>query len=304
MTHSNSESSSATAEQHQTDKDNQAFPFLAFQDASLKGYKLNRRFDRMGRLVGDHAMKRLMEAHVMIIGLGGVGSYAAEAIVRAGVGRVTIVDFDLICATNVNRQLHAMQGVIGKPKADIMAERFRKINPKATIEPQVTFYNRDSSDDLLSLEPDWIIDAIDSVTMKCHLLAQCRARGLKVISASGAAGRLDPTGVKIADLADTRIDMLARSVRKILRQKFNFPRKGSFDIPCVYSEEPATAPHDLIYDNGEGFRCVCPQGQNEFFNCDSRNLIMGNAGFVTGTFGFVCASHVVRQLIQPAAPTP
>jgi len=274
------------------------FPFLDFQNReTLENYKLHRRFDRMGRLIGDPKMKRLMDAHVMVVGLGGVGSYAAEAIVRSGVGKATIVDFDLICITNVNRQLHAMQGVIGKPKSEIMAERFRKINPKAEIVAHNRFYNDESSDELFAQRPDYVIDAIDSVTWKCHLLHRCLQEGVPVVCASGAAGRMDPTRVRVADLADTNIDPLARSVRKIMRQKFGYPRNGKFGIPTVYSEEPPTMPHELIYDEGKGFRCVCPQGQNDYFTCDNRNLIMGTAGFVTGTFGFVCSSVAVRALI-------
>ena len=272
------------------------FPFLAFHD--LGDYKLHRRFDRMGRLVGDPAMKRLMEAHVLVVGLGGVGSYAAEALVRSGIGTVTIVDFDLICITNVNRQLHAMQGVIGKPKTEIMAERFLKINPKARIETRHDFYNQESSEAILGINPDYVVDAIDSVTWKCHLLDACRRKGIPVVCATGAAGRLDPTRIKIADLADTTFDSLARSVRKILRQKHGFPADKPFGIPTVYSDEPATMPHELSYDEGQGFRCVCPQGGNENFSCDNRNLIMGTAGFVTGAFGFACASVVVRHLIS------
>ncbi len=275
-----------------------SFPFLDFQDReALEDYKLHRRFDRMGRLIGDPKMKRLMDAHVMVVGLGGVGSYAAESIVRSGVGKVTIIDFDLICITNVNRQLHAMQGVIGKPKSEVLAERFRKINPRAEILPMRECYNQETSEKIFDLEPDFIIDAIDSVAWKCHLLHACLQKGVKAVSSSGAAGRLDPTQIRVADLADTRMDHLARSVRKIMRQKYGYSRDRKFGVPTVYSLEPATKPEDLIYDNGQGFRCVCPQGQNDFFTCDNRNLIMGTAGFVTGAFGFACSSVAIRELI-------
>ncbi len=282
------------------------FPFLNAPDQppqppplegeALENYKLHRRFDRMGRLVGDSNMKRLMDAHVMVIGLGGVGSYAAEMIVRSGIGKVTIVDFDLICITNVNRQLHAKKGVIGKPKAEILQQRFADINPKAEIIAHNTFYNWETSDELLACKPDYVIDAIDSVTAKAHLLNECVKRGIKVVSSSGAAGRMDPTQLKVCDLAETQIDPLARQIRKILRTKHDFPKEGKFGIPSVYSTEPISQPKELLYDNGQGFRCVCPQGQNDFFTCDNRNVIYGTAGFVTGTFGFTTASIVVRDL--------
>ncbi len=271
-------------------------PFL--HDAELEDYKLHRRFDRMGRLVGDFAMNKLLKSHVMIIGLGGVGSYAAEMVVRSGVGRVTLVDFDEICITNTNRQLHAMQGMWGKQKSEVLSERFQKINPKAEIIPRAVFYNADTSESLLAGEPDWIIDAIDSVSSKCHLLHNCRERGLKVTSSAGSGGKIDPTCIRVTDLNKTHTDPLAKSVRKILRRKYHFPSKGVLGIPTVFSTEPATMPHELKYDNGKGFRCVCPQGQNEYFNCDSRNLIMGTAGFVTVAFGMACCSVVIRDLIQ------
>lgn len=285
-----------TASTSSRDDVKKQLPFL--EGEKLENYKLHRRFDRMGRLVGDPAMKKLMDSHVMVIGLGGVGSYAAEALARSGVGKLTIVDFDLVCITNTNRQLHTMKGTIGKPKANVLGDRLRMINPKAEVNDVVKFYNYESSDELLDLKPDWVIDAIDSVTSKCHLLSECRKRNIKVVCAAGAGGKIDPTMVKVADLTQTDVDPLARSVRKILRQKFNFPRSGKFNIPCVFSMEPPAWPQELSYDNGEGFRCVCPQGQNEYFTCDNRNLILGNAGFVTGTFGFAAAGVVVRDIID------
>src|SRR5690606_38715224 len=132
---------------------------------------LHRRFDRMGRLVGDLKMKRLMESHVMIIGLGGVGSWASESIVRSGVGEVTLVDFDEICVTNFNRQLHALQGLVGSQKSEVMANRMKQINPQAKIHSIPVFYNSDNQSEVFVQRPDYVIDAIDNVTAKCHLLS-------------------------------------------------------------------------------------------------------------------------------------
>lgn len=272
-----------------------------FTEQELEAYRLHRRFDRMGRLIGDEKMKKLMNSHVMIIGLGGVGSWAAESITRSGVGKLTVVDFDEICVTNFNRQLQALQGLVGQQKADVVAERLRKINPQAEVISIPKFYNAQHSAEILRERPDFVIDAIDHVTAKCHLLATCRKEGIPVVTSTGSGGRMDPTAVKVTDLSETQKDPLARSIRRILREKYQFPLEGSYGIQAVYSEEPATAPVELTYDNGKGFRCVCPQGQNEFFNCDSRNLIYGNASFVTGTFGLVCASVVVRALTQDLA---
>ncbi len=272
-------------------------------DAELEEYKLHRRFDRMGRLVGDDKMRRLLDAHVLVVGLGGVGSFAAESLARSGVGTLTIVDFDDVCITNFNRQLHAVDGTVGKNKATVMAERLRAINRRADVRAHPVPYNADTAQTLLAprpdFVPDFVIDAIDHVTSKCHLLATCRERAIPVVSATGSGGRLDPTQVKVADLAHTTGDPLARALRGILRTRYGFPSAGApFGIPAVYSTEAHTDPVDLHYDKGQGFRCVCPQGQNEFFTCDARNTIYGNASFVTGTFGLVCASVAVRHLIQ------
>lgn len=275
-------------------------------DSELETYRLHRRFDRMGRLVGDAAMEKLFQTHVMIVGLGGVGSFAAESLARSGVGKITLVDFDEICITNFNRQLHSLNGRVGEKKVEVMAERLRKINPQATVLPIVKFYNARFSEEIFSeaqlahgKAPDFVIDAIDSVTPKCHLLARCRELQMSVITSTGSGGKMDPTQIRVTDLSFTMMDPLAKAIRKILRNEFNFPKKGEpFGIQAVYSEEPTREPRELNYDQGKGFRCVCPQGPNEFFNCDNRNVILGNASFVTGAFGLTCASLVVNAVTQ------
>ncbi len=277
---------------------------LPMTDEEMETYRLHRRFDRMGRLVGDPVMEKLFQTHVMLIGLGGVGSFAAEAIARSGVGKITLVDFDEICITNFNRQLHSLQGLVGEKKADVMAERLKKINPQAQVLSIPKFYNERFSNEIFEeaakvhgKRPDFVIDAIDSVTPKCHLLAKCKNEGIRVITSTGSGGKLDPTKVKIMDLGQTSKDPLAKALRRILRDQHGFPQKGDFGIPAVMSEEAPRQPVELKYDNGKGFRCVCPQGQNEFFNCDNRNLILGNASYVTGAFGLACASIAVNEVI-------
>lgn len=265
-------------------------------------YTLHRRFDRMGRLVGDDMMKKLFNTHVMIIGLGGVGSWAAEALARAGTGKITIIDFDEICITNANRQLHALQGLVGQKKSAVMAERLKKINPQAQVEALPLFYSKDTASQILALAPDYIVDAIDNLTAKTHLLNQCRTRGIKVITSGGASGKMDPTRIKIIDLAETNIDPLSHSVRKILRQEYAFPKEKFFNIPCVFSDEVPIQPIELKYDNGQGFKCVCPQGETDPHGCMKRSVIYGTAGFVTGAFGLAMASWVVRDLTQPKQP--
>lgn len=260
-------------------------------------YMLHRRFDRMGRLVGDEKMEKLFNTHVMVIGLGGVGSWAAESLVRSGVGRITIVDFDEVCITNANRQLHAMQGMVGKKKADVMAERLRKINPQAKVESIPEFFNRENAEKFLNLGADYIVDAIDNMTAKCYLLAQCRARGINVITSAGSAAKLDPSRIKLVDLAQTTVDPMAFQVRKILRQQYDFPEEKNFGIPCVFSDEVPRDPLALHYDKGQGFKCVCPQGKDSPHSCEHRNVIHGTASFVTGSFGLMAASWVVRHIL-------
>ncbi len=266
-------------------------------------YVLHRRFDRMGRLVGDEKMEKLFRTHAMVIGLGGVGSWAAESLVRSGIGRITLIDFDEICITNANRQLHALQGNVGKKKSEIMKERLQKINPQASIESLPLFYSVETAEQILSLNPDYIVDAIDNLTAKTHLLNEIRTRGIKAITSGGASGRMDPTQIRLVDLAETYGDPMAAQVRKQLRQNYGFPEKKFFGIPCVFSAETPMSPIELKYDLGTGFKCVCPQGQNNLHDCQHRNVIYGTASFVTGAFGLAMASWVVRNLTQDIITT-
>jgi tRNA A37 threonylcarbamoyladenosine dehydratase len=265
--------------------------------------KLHRRWDRMGRLAGDPGMARLRGAHVLIIGVGGVGSFAAEAIARSGVGKISIMDFDLICTTNTNRQLQAMKDTVGKSKVSVLAARLRNIAPDVEIVEHPFFYEASVADRFLTSDVDFVIDAIDNLTTKCHLIATCKAKGIPLVVSTGASGRWDPTRIQNVDLADTTVDPLAASCRKILRKNHGFPAKGPFGVTAVYSDEPLSEPMELAYDKGEGFRCVCPQGQNDLHSCEHRSRIWGTAGFVTGAFGLACASVVVRTLVKQATET-
>jgi|GEM_PF-38128 len=264
-----------------------------------RSYKLHRRFDRLGRLFGDDAFSRLMNLRVVVFGTGGVGSYAAEALARSAVGHIMLVDFDDVCVTNTNRQLQALKGNIGKPKAQLLRDRLRLINPQAQVEAQRIFYNAERSDELLTSpwrdgRYDYVLDCIDNVTAKLHLIATCKERGIRVVSSMGAAGKLDPTQIHIDDLADTQNCALARQVRKRLREKYDFPRDGQMGVTAVYSKENRQWPRALSYDKGLGFKCVCPNRSPEH-GCDNRNLIDGTAVYVTGSFGFACASAVVND---------
>jgi tRNA A37 threonylcarbamoyladenosine dehydratase len=264
-------------------------------------YKLHRRFDRVGRLYGDDAIRALFDARVAIFGLGGVGGFAAEALARSAVGHLALIDFDDVCVTNTNRQLQALKGQIGKPKAEVLAARLRLINPQAQVEAVKAFYKKGREDELLtppwdgSARYDYVIDCVDNMSAKAHLIATCRARGIPIVSSMGAAGKLDPTRVRVADVADTEVCRLAKDVRKILRTKHGFQPSGPMGVKAVFSDEPRAWPRELRYDEGKGFRCVCPNKSDEH-SCDDRPLIDGTAVFVTGTFGLTCASVVVNDL--------
>jgi tRNA A37 threonylcarbamoyladenosine dehydratase len=256
----------------------------------------HRRFDRAARLLGDDGIARLTASTVTVFGVGGVGSFAAEALVRSGVGRVILVDYDRICVTNVNRQIHAMKGTLGKTKVEVMAERLRLINPDAVIEARAAFYGPETSARLLTPEPDVVIDAIDNVTAKMHLLATCLRERIRVVSTLGAAARLDPTQVRVADLSETKIDPFARDLRKNLKKKHGIDCSQPVGITAVYSEEPPVEPHDLAYDV-DGFRCVCPGGQNGVNDCDHKNRVEGSVAFVPSVFGMTAAGVAVKLLV-------
>ncbi len=263
-----------------------------------EGYRTHRRFDRAARLLGEPAMRTLAASRVLIVGLGGVGSFAAEALARTAVGHLELVDFDLVCVTNTNRQLHTMRGNIGRPKVEVMAERLRLIHPTGTVTTRAEFYSVDNSAALLADRPDYVIDAIDNLTAKAHLVATCRRAGIPVVSVMGAAARIDPTRVKVDDLARTKHDPMAHHFREILRTKHGWRLRPSMPtgVPCVYSDESPIAPTDLAYDHDHGFQCVCPQSDNGLHTCEKRARIDGSAAWVTGTFGLVAASVVVREL--------
>ena len=268
--------------------------------AASPQYRTQRRFDRAARLVGESTLERLMNARAVVIGVGGVRSFTAESLVRSGVGRVDLVDYDKVCVTNSNRQLHAMKGTIGKNKVEVMAERLRLISPSATIEPVTEFYSEAASERILDGEIDFVVDAIDNITAKTHLIATCLERGIPLVSSMGAAARLDPTCIRTDDLALTRGDRFARAVRKLLRKNHGVQATSGtpIGVTAVYSTEPAREPIPPSYDEGVGFVCVCPGGKNGLNDCDKRNRIDGSASFVTGAFGLAAASVVVRSFMD------
>jgi len=250
------------------------------------------RFGGIARLYGTEALARLRAAHVCVVGIGGVGSWAVEALARSGVGRLTLVDLDEVCVSNVNRQLHALNNEVGRAKVEVMAERVRGINPECNARPALQFFTAETATEFLSARYDFVVDAIDSVANKCLLIARCQEAGVRVITCGGAGGRRDPTQVRVTDLALTSHDRLLQKVRETLRKDFGFPRgERKFGVPAVFSPEPP------VFPARDG--TVCAQrpteanGESLKLNCDSG---FGTATFVTGTFGFAAAAHVVQEL--------
>lgn len=261
-------------------------------------YKTHRRFDRAARLFSEPGLHALMGARVIVFGMGGVGSFAAEALARSAVGELVLVDFDDVCVTNTNRQLHALRGNVGRAKCDVMAERLRLAHPTGTVVARKEFYSEEASDDLLAGRVDYVVDAIDSIKAKTHLIATCLRRGIPIVSSMGAAARIDPTRVRAEDLADTEVCPLARDVRRLLRTQHGVElRRGRpIGVTAVFSDESPIAPAPVSYDEGQGFVCVCPNKDNGLYTCEKRARIDGSASFVTGTFGLVAASVVVRAI--------
>jgi tRNA A37 threonylcarbamoyladenosine dehydratase len=203
--------------------------------------------------------------------------------------------------TNVNRQLHAMKGTLGKPKAQVMAERLALINPDAVVEARAEFYRAETSARLLTPEPDVVVDAIDNIAAKMHLIATCVREKIRLVSAMGAAARTDPTRVRVADLSETRLDPFARELRKLLRKKHGLDCTRPVGVHAVYSEEPPIEPVALAYDR-EGFLCVCPGGENGMHDCEERNRVEGSSAFVPSVFGLTAAKIAVDLLLGRAAP--
>lgn len=257
-------------------------------------YQYKKRFGGIGRLFGREGLERLHAAHVCVIGAGGVGSWAVEALARSGVGTLTLVDMDDVCISNVNRQLPALDGELGRPKVEVLERRVKAINPECTVHALQAFFLRSNAEEILKAPFQVVIDAIDVVSVKALMIAMCRARNLPLVTVGGAGGRRDPTAIKVTDLAFSSHDRLLQQVRRTLRQEHGFPRRDQpFGIEAVFSRE------EPVFPTAEG--CVT---SDRSASTDLRldcSTGFGTATFVTGTFGFVAASRAI-ELIANSAP--
>jgi tRNA A37 threonylcarbamoyladenosine dehydratase len=238
------------------------------------------RFGGLARLSGAGGLQRLLQASVCVVGLGGVGSWAAESLARSAVGRITLVDLDDVCVSNVNRQLHALDGAIGRPKVEVMAERIHAIHPACQVRAIAAFFTETTAEEILETRFDFVLDAIEQAANKRLRIAHCRQKEIPIVTVGGACGRRNPAAIEVADLAQTSHDALLRQVRQKLCEDHGFARdpKTPFGAPCVFFTEPAAAPRE-----GRAGRVTCDNGY-------------GTASFVTGTFGLVAASCVVSKI--------
>ena len=245
-------------------------------------------FSRFEMLVGREAIEKLEHSTVAVFGVGGVGSFVVEGLVRSGVGRFILVDDDLVCLTNSNRQLHATRKTIGKAKVDVMKERILDINPKAEVETHQLFYLPETAGQLLEGKIDYIVDAIDTVTAKIDLVMKAKEKNIPIICSMGTGNKFDPTRLEITDISKTSVDPLARVMRKERRDR------GITSLKVLFSSEvPSKTLENEQASCKEG--CVCPKGAER--KCTDRRNIPGSTAFVPPAAGLIIASEVVMDLI-------
>jgi len=248
------------------------------------------RFGGLGRLYGTAGLPRLKAAHVCVVGVGGVGSWVVEGLARSGIGAITMIDLDDVCLTNVNRQLPALDGNIGRPKVEALADRIRLINPHCRITTAGEYFTAKTTDRLLATRYDWVVDCVDLMSNKALLIAACTQRGLRVLTVGAAGGRRDATRIRVSDFGDAHGDELLRQVRKKLRRDYGFAKgEGNhYGIPCVSTQEQP------VYPRADGTCSPEPEeGSNPRLDCATG---FGTAVFVTGAFGFVAAGEIVRLI--------
>jgi len=248
------------------------------------------RFGGIARLYGKAGLEKLRAAHVCVVGIGGVGTWAAEALARSGIGAITLVDLDEVCVTNINRQLHALTETVGRSKVEAMAERIRAINPECRVTMEQKFFNAQTAEELLAPKFDFIFDAIDDVTNKLLLLVRCCEKNIPVITSGGAGGRRELTSVRVGDLSQASHDRLLAEVRRRLRAEHGFPTgQSEMGLPCVYSVERT------VYPQADGSVCEMRSAAEDGtrLNCNGG---LGSATFVTGAFGFAAAGFVVQKI--------
>lgn len=250
-----------------------------------------RRFGGVSRLYGETGLQRFQAAHVCVIGIGGVGSWAVEALARNAIGQLTLIDLDNIAESNVNRQLHALDTEFGKAKVTAMAERIRRINPACRVDEIEEFITVENAAAMLSRGYDVVLDAIDDARAKVAIAAWCRANRMPLVVTGGAGGRLDPTRIQTGDLAKATGDRLLAKVRNQLRREHGFPKgeRSKFGIPCVYSDEQVRKPDAACAIDDDTERAALTG-----LNCAG----YGSSVCVTAPFGMAAAALVLNLLLK------
>lgn len=250
------------------------------------------RFGGTQRLYGIEQTKILQNAHVCVVGIGGVGTWIVEGLTRTAMGKITLIDLDDICVTNTNRQIHAMQNTVGQAKVEAMAERVKLINPECQVELIEDFVTPDNVAELMTQEFDYVVDATDSIKAKAAMIAHCKRNKIPIITIGGAGGQIDPTQVTVGDLSKTIQDPLASKLRSELKRfhRFSSNPKRRFAIDCVYSTE------QLRYPQADGSVCMSKNLQDGSVKLDCNNGF-GASVAVTATFGFVATARVIDKLI-------
>lgn len=247
------------------------------------------RFGGIGRLYGRDQLIKLSKARILIVGVGGVGSWLAESLGRTGVGALTLVDLDDLCVTNINRQVHALNSTVGQFKVEVMEKRLKDINPEIQLTLKTSFFTEKNLEEIFSEKFDYVVDACDDFNPKSLMIEYCYHNKIPLITIGAAGGKSDPTLVRVSDLTETQNDKMLARVKKKLRTEKNFPAEGKFGIWCVFSHERAK------YPGADGCPTYKAPGHAKYMNCDEG---FGSASFVTGTFAFVATSHIIDQLTK------
>ena len=244
-------------------------------------------FSRTELLLGKEAMEKLKNAKVAVFGIGGVGGYVCEALVRSGVGAFDLIDDDKVCLTNINRQIIATRKTVGKYKVDVMQERMQEINPDVKVQVHKCFFLPENAAEFPFSEYDYVVDAVDTVTAKLELIMKAKEAGVPIISSMGAGNKLDASQFKVADIYQTRVCPLAKVMRRELK------KRGVEKLKVVYSEEMPTRP---VEDMAISCRtnCICPPGAKH--KCTERRDIPGSVAFVPSVVGLIIAGEVVKDL--------
>lgn len=245
-------------------------------------------FSRTELLFGKEAMEKLADSRVAVFGIGGVGGYTVEALVRSGVGKLDLIDDDKVCLTNLNRQIIATRSTVGKYKVDVMKDRILDINPKAEVNVHKCFYLPETKDEFDFSQYDYVVDAVDTVTAKISLVMKCQEMNIPIISCMGAGNKMDASAFKVADIYKTKVCPLAKVMRRELK------KRGVKKLKVVYSEEKPMTPIEDENDNCKN-HCICPPGVQR--TCLQRRSVPGSMAFVPAVAGLIIAGEVVKDII-------